>query len=130
MFIDKFYRLYNPYNKPAEPRAATMSNEPTLNLKDDSWNCLKRKIGNVKDGEFVDDVSTLGQTLTRKGDVFLQGKTKYEFLESKNKNWNAKKQKITNVERGESLDDVPTLQQTLIRKDGGTFVQDNNNYEF
>ena len=80
MFIDKFYRLYNPYNKPAEPSA---SNEPTLNLKDDSWDCLNRKIGNVKDGEFVDDVSTLGQTLTRKGDVFLQGKTKYEFLESK-----------------------------------------------
>nr|AAO61983.1 hypothetical protein [Aster yellows phytoplasma] len=127
MFIDKFYRLYNPYNKPAEPRA---SNEPTLNLQDDSWNCLNRKIGNAKDGEFVDDVSTLGQTLTRKGDVFLQGKTKYEFLESKNKNWNAKKQKITNVEKGESLDDVPTLQQTLIRKDFGTFVQDNNNYEF
>ena len=126
MFIDKFYRLYNPYNKPAEPRA---SSEPTLNLQDDRWNCLNRKIGNVKDGEFVDDVSTLGQTLTRKGDVFLQGKTKYEFLESKNKNWNAKKQKITNVEKGESLDDVPTLQQTLIRKDG-KFVQDDNNYEF
>jgi len=87
--IDKFYRLYNPYkDTKTEGRSATT---PIMQFKDDSWHALDYKISGVDYGVNEHDVSTVGQTLTRKGDSFVQGNDKYEFLESTDGNWNAKK---------------------------------------
>ena len=72
MFIDKFYRVHNPYTK-TEARSFQV---PSLNLIDDNWNALDYKIVSVKDGEHDSDVSTVGQTLIRKDDKFVQGKRK------------------------------------------------------
>ncbi|ORP61146.1 hypothetical protein, partial [Vibrio cholerae] len=127
MFIDKFYRLYNPYTKVGEPRSST---DPTLHFKDEGWDALSYKITNVSDGNDFQDVSTVGQTLMRKGDVFVQGKRKFDFLElDSSGKWDGKKRKIKNVEKGEDPRDVAIVEQTLVRKDEG-FVQGENKYEF
>lgn len=132
VFIDKFYRVYSPYNakhKATERSAA--SNKTTLNLNDNNWDALKYKISNVRGGNQPDDVSTIAQTLTRKDNVFIQGKQKFNLMETENNNWNAKKQKISNLSEASEPNDAVILKQTLVRKkDDSSFVQGKNKYNF
>ena len=124
MFIDKFYRVYNPYTKQVEGR----SHEPVnLSINNGSWDAKNLKINNVGEGEKLNDVSTLSQTLTRKNNVFMQGNDKFEFIELENNKWNARKRKICNVDKAKSLDEVPVLEQVLIKK-GDDFIQGNDKY--
>jgi len=98
--------------------------------KNNEFNAKKRKITNIKQGTYKDDVAVVSQLLTIDDkNVLSAGDKKYEFLKVDNNEYNAKERKIINLKAGENKGDAVTVDQTLIRKDGG-FEQLNNKYEF